>query len=169
MNRIIFINRFFHPDHSATSQILCDLAFHLAETGRAVHVVTSRQLYDNPLAQLQKRESIRGVNIHRIATTRFGRALLPGRAIDYLSFYASTMWSLLLLVRRGDVLVAKTDPPMISLPVLVIAKLRGARVVSWLQDIYPEVALQLGVPLLGALAGTASRGCEMFRSGRAAR
>ena len=30
MPRLIFVNRFFHPDHSATSQILCDLAFHLA-------------------------------------------------------------------------------------------------------------------------------------------
>ena len=30
MRRLIFINRFFFPDHSATSQILSDLAFHLA-------------------------------------------------------------------------------------------------------------------------------------------
>jgi hypothetical protein len=26
MPRLIFVNRFFHPDHSATSQILGDLA-----------------------------------------------------------------------------------------------------------------------------------------------
>jgi hypothetical protein len=30
MPRLIFVNRFFHPDHSATSQILSDLAFYLA-------------------------------------------------------------------------------------------------------------------------------------------
>jgi hypothetical protein len=33
MPRLIFVNRFFHPDHSATNQILGDLAFHLAEAG----------------------------------------------------------------------------------------------------------------------------------------
>jgi colanic acid biosynthesis glycosyl transferase WcaI len=33
MPRLIFVNRFFHPDHSATSQILGDLAFHVAEAG----------------------------------------------------------------------------------------------------------------------------------------
>jgi hypothetical protein len=37
MQRLIFVNRFFHPDHSATSQILSDLAFHLAEAGFDVH------------------------------------------------------------------------------------------------------------------------------------
>ena len=43
MKRIIFLNRFFHPDHSATSQILSDLAFHLVGCGYEVCVVTSRQ------------------------------------------------------------------------------------------------------------------------------
>ncbi|HEY1246144.1 MAG TPA: hypothetical protein VGF29_15065, partial [Hyphomicrobiaceae bacterium] len=28
--KLIFVNRFFHPDHSATSQMLSDLAFALA-------------------------------------------------------------------------------------------------------------------------------------------
>ena len=41
MPRLIFVNRYFFPDHSATSQILSDLAFHLAATGRDVHIVTS--------------------------------------------------------------------------------------------------------------------------------
>jgi hypothetical protein len=43
MKRLIFINRFFYPDHSATSQILGSLAFHLAASGRNVHVITSHQ------------------------------------------------------------------------------------------------------------------------------
>ena len=30
MPHLIFVNRFFHPDHSATSQILGDRPFHLA-------------------------------------------------------------------------------------------------------------------------------------------
>jgi hypothetical protein len=41
MPRLIFVNRFFHPDTSATSQILGDLAFHLAEAGFDVQVVSS--------------------------------------------------------------------------------------------------------------------------------
>jgi hypothetical protein len=38
MPHIIFLNRFFHPDHSSTSQIVSDLAFHVASSDKIVHV-----------------------------------------------------------------------------------------------------------------------------------
>ena len=44
------------------------------------------------------------------------------------------------LLRRGDVLVIKTDPPLMSVVLTPVARLRGARVINWLQDVYPEVA-----------------------------
>jgi hypothetical protein len=47
---LIFVNRFFFPDHSATSKILSDLTFHLAAAGHEVHVITSTQIYDYPHA-----------------------------------------------------------------------------------------------------------------------
>src|ERR1700681_4539151 len=97
LKRIIFLNRFFSPDHSATSQILSDLAFHLAGQGQEVHVIASQQLYDNPEANLPTTQKIRGVHVHRVASTRFGRAALLGRAIDYVSFYVSMWRSMLAL------------------------------------------------------------------------
>ena len=45
--RIVFVNRYFYPDQSATSRMLTDLTFRLAERGLSVAVVTSRQLYEN--------------------------------------------------------------------------------------------------------------------------
>ena len=148
MNRLFFINRFFHPDHSATSQILSQLAFNLAETGRHVHVITSRQLYDRPDARLPAEEFVRGVTIHRIAGTRFGRSGLIGRAIDYFSFYAGARRVLLALAERGDILVPMTDPPLLSIVGMHVARRRGTLLINWLQDIYPEVAIELGVPLI---------------------
>ena len=146
--RIIFLNRYFYPDHSATSQILSDLAFHLAATGKDIHVVTSRQIIDDPAAQLSVGEKIRGVQIHRVATTRFGRSNLIGRALDYLSFYWSMWRRVMSLARAGDILVAKTDPPLTSVVAIVAARRRSAHLINWLQDLYPEIAIALGVPLL---------------------
>jgi glycosyltransferase involved in cell wall biosynthesis len=142
---VIFVNRFFHPDHSATSQILSDLAFDLAERGRRVIVVTSRLRYDDSTARLPSRERVRGVEVRRVATTGFGRAGLAGRALDLLSFHVSAAWTLMGAVRRGDVVVAKTDPPLISVAAGWAAALKGARLINWLQDVYPEVAAALGV------------------------
>lgn len=155
MPRLIFLNRYFHPDQSATSQLLSDLAFDLGERGYDVHVVTSQQRYDDAKARLPAREAFGGVQIHRVRTTRFGRRALIGRGFDYLSFYLAAWSSVLALARRGDVVIAKTDPPLLSIPASIAARQRGAKLVNWLQDIYPETAMRLGVPLSRGALGRA--------------
>jgi colanic acid biosynthesis glycosyl transferase WcaI len=137
---VIFLNRFFYPDHSATSQLLTDVATALAARGMRVKVIASRLLYDKPHETLVAREVVRGVEVVRIATSGFGRGNLVGRAFDYLTFYLSAAWTLYRHARRYDVIVAKTDPPMLSIVVAPVAWLRGARYINWLQDIFPEVA-----------------------------
>lgn len=148
MKRVCFLNRFYSPDLSATSQLVGDVATYLASCGHEVQVITSQQLYDNPQARLPPQDILRGVRVHRVTTTHFGRSKLAGRAIDYLSFYASAWRMLRTITRPDDVLVAMTDPPLISLLATQVADRRGAHLVNWLQDIYPEVAAELGVPLL---------------------
>lgn len=142
-SKVIFVNRFYYPDLSATSQILYDLTRRLAANGMAVHVVCSRQLYGNAAADLSRAEAIEGVHVHRVNGTRFGRGRLAGRAIDYLSFYFQSTMQLRSLVTAGDIVVAKTDPPLISVPVALIAHQRKAYLVNWLQDVFPEVASHL--------------------------
>src|SRR5205823_2880875 len=104
-------------------------------------VITSRQLYDEPNAQLPSNETVRGVHIHRVATTSFGRSTLWGRSVDYVSYYFSTSRSLFALTRRDDAVIAMTDPPLISLFAMPVAWRRRAFLINWLQDIYPETAI----------------------------
>jgi colanic acid biosynthesis glycosyl transferase WcaI len=151
-SRIIFVNRFFAPDHSATSQILSDLAVHLARQGRCVSVITSRGLYDDPSIALPKFEVVQGVDVHRVFRPRFGRKGLIGRALDYLAMYFLFAAALRRLARSGDFVIAKTDPPMLSVALAPVAKLRGAHLINWLQDLYPEVALGLGMRMLAPIA-----------------
>ncbi len=143
--RVVFVNRYYAPDVSATSQMLTDLAEALAHDGRDVAVVCSRQRYEDPQADLSAGETIRGVRVLRVPTTRFGRQRLLGRALDYASFYISATVTLLRLVRRGDSLVAKTDPPLLSLIGSWVCFCKRARLVNWLQDIFPEVASRLSL------------------------
>lgn len=146
--RLIFINRYFHPDQSATSRLLSDLAFALADAGHDILILTSQQRYDDPDARLPASEVRGRVKVHRLAGTRFGRMRLLGRSIDYLSFYVSMAVTLLKLARAGDTVVPMTDPPMLGLFVGPIARRKGCRIINWLQDLYPEVALAAGTPFL---------------------
>jgi colanic acid biosynthesis glycosyl transferase WcaI len=145
--KLIFFNRFFAPDQSATSQILSDLACRLATRGAAVHVVASRGLYTDPRAVLPARARIGGVEAHRTGRARFGRGALFGRALDYAALYWRFALAALRLAPRGDCIIVMTDPPLLSVVLAPIARLKGARLVNWLQDLYPEVALGLGAPI----------------------
>lgn len=155
--RVVFVNRYFYPDLSASSQMLTDLAFHLAECGRPVTVITGRRRYVDARASLPRREHIRGVEIIRIATTGFGRTRLTGRAADYLSFYISAFVQLVRTLSRHDIVVAKTDPPLLSVVTALVCRLRGARQVNWLQDLFPEVALVIEPGLLSKPAAKLAR------------
>jgi glycosyltransferase involved in cell wall biosynthesis len=142
--KIIFLNRFFYPDHSATSQMLSDLAFELARKGHNVQVITSRLTYEGD-RMLPPQERVANVAVSRVPTTAFGRDKLLGRTLDYFTFYLSAGFRLALDAQRGDVVVVKTDPPMLSVVAGPIALVKGARYINWLQDLFPEVATALGV------------------------
>jgi colanic acid biosynthesis glycosyl transferase WcaI len=132
----------------------------LAGCGIDVRVVTSRQRYNDPLAYLPEADTIGGVAVDRISTTRFVRSALFGRGFDYLSFYSAACRSVLASAKPGDVLVAKTDPPLVSVMAMHAAKRRGLHLVNWLQDLNPEVAVALGVPLI---EGPLGRGLLQLR------
>jgi glycosyltransferase involved in cell wall biosynthesis len=142
--RIILINRYFHPDLSATSQMVSNLAFELAAQGHAVHAIASRQRYDNPSASLPRHETVRGVTVHRIGTSRFGRGKLVGRAVDYATFHIAAAAAAASTAGPGDCVVACTDPPMLSVTIQPMLR-PGTKLVNWLLDLFPEVASSLRV------------------------
>ncbi|MBU2477722.1 MAG: glycosyltransferase family 4 protein, partial [Gammaproteobacteria bacterium] len=167
MQQIIFINRYFYPDLSATSQMLGDLVFGLNKSNCEIHIVTSRQRYDDANAVLASLETINGIVVHRVWTTRFGRQALLGRAADYFTFYLSAAVSLLKITRAGAIIVAKTDPPLISIVAAVVAAIKSARLINWLQDLFPEVAAELGIKVIRGPVYTLLKNLRNFTLKRA--
>jgi lipopolysaccharide/colanic/teichoic acid biosynthesis glycosyltransferase len=110
--RLLAINRYFCPDECATSQLLTDLVADLAPDHFATIVFAGRQSYVNSGATLLARQYIGNAEVRRVLHTHFGRFVLPGRAIDCITFAASAFLALVITARRGDVILAKTDPPL---------------------------------------------------------
>jgi lipopolysaccharide/colanic/teichoic acid biosynthesis glycosyltransferase len=155
--RLLVVNRFFHPDTSATSQLLTDLLDALDARGFAITVLTGRHGYLNTRVVLPARAWRGGIEVCRLRDTGCGRFSLPGRALDCASFMASAFLALLVRARSGDVILAKTDPPLISVPAWLAARLTGARLVNWCQDLFPESAAAMGMPLAHGPVGAALR------------
>lgn len=142
--RLVFVNRYFYPDHSATAQLLTDLARANVGPEFSVNVITSRQRYDNAAANLARRQTIDGVDIRRVSSFNFGRRNLAGRLLDYISFYITAAIAVWCLARRNDIVVATTDPPLLSVAIAPLVHLRRAKLVNWLHDLFPELAEELG-------------------------
>src|ERR1019366_5284159 len=141
MRRIVFLNRYYWPEEPATAQLLTDLAEALAARGHPVTVITSRPAG----SAMRSAEIHRGVVIHRVAGTRWAGLGLPGKAMDFLTFQVGALWQLLFTAHQGDNIVVLTDPPLLGVGVWLIARLCGARVFHWVQDVFPEIAMELTV------------------------
>ena len=150
--RIVFVNRFYWPDEPATAQLLTDLAEGLAATGFAITVITSRPA-KSPIPETETR---RGVEIIRISGPRLGRRNALLKALDFAGFALGALRRISTLLQPHDILVVMTDPPLLGLPATWLARRRSARVIHWLQDVYPEIVTAVG--------GT--RFAQIFRSPR---
>ncbi len=137
---VLFLNRVYPPAPGATGAMLADLAGALVQRGWRVTVLTG------PAAGAPKAEvTMAGVRVERVAARAFTRASTWQRALAYVSLYPAFVARALRLP-RPDVVVTKTDPPMLKVLGPLLARLTGARAaVHWAQDLYPEVAEELGV------------------------
>ncbi|MBI2814090.1 MAG: glycosyltransferase family 4 protein [Opitutae bacterium] len=126
--RVIFLNRVCWPSTAATAQLLTDLAEGLAARGREVHVIAAGE---GPARH-------NGVTIHRSGGSGQHGGLLS-RAVNYGRYRRAAQRQLAALLHPGDVVVAMTDPPMLGTAIMAVAAARGAKVIHWIQDIYPEI------------------------------
>jgi len=138
--KIVFVNRFYWPDEPATAQLLTDLAESLVAAGHTVNIVTS-QPANPPLPACETRN---GVLIHRVPGLRFKHSNVLLKALSFISFAHGALRTIDSMLKPGDVLVVMTDPPLLGVFASSLARKRGARLVHWLQDIYPEVAEAVG-------------------------
>ena len=141
--RVLLLNQYFWPDRAATAQLLADLAEDLAAAGWEVTALAGRATYaPGRPGPLPARETWKGVAIRRVACTNFGRRSKLGRLADYGSFFLSAALAVA-TGPRADVAVCLSTPPLVAILGL-LARLRGARFVYKVEDLYPDLAVALG-------------------------
>ncbi len=157
MTRIVFVNRFYWPQTPATGQLLTDLAEGLAQSGWTVTVITG----GGPDTAAQ--ETRHGVEIVRVPGFEHGTSA-ASKLAAFVRFGSGALVAALRRVRRNDIVVCLTDPPLLGVGIALTAGWRGARLIHWAHDIYPEVAVAVsghrGFNLLRPLRNLAWRSAE---------
>lgn len=141
--RILLLNQCFYPDVVSTAQHLTDLAAALTSRGHDVTVIASDRGYDDPETRFAHREYFCGVNIIRIRSLSLGKKTRWRRAFNFGSFLLLCALRLVTL-RRFDVVIALTSPPLISFLAALFVKLKGGRFYFWVMDLNPDEAIAAG-------------------------
>ncbi len=166
--RVLLLNQCFHPDHVSTAQHLTDLALGLAEAGHEVVAVAASRGYDNPERRFPVRERWRGIEILRIWTPGLGKKAKWRRFVDFATFWLNATL-ILLRLRRFDVTVCLTSPPLISTLGTFMALLKGGAVVPWVMDLNPDEAVVAGWLKAGGLPERVMTALQKWSFSRAAR
>jgi colanic acid biosynthesis glycosyl transferase WcaI len=141
--KILLINQCFYPDVVSTAQHTGDLASALAESGHEVTVIASSRGYDDPALRFERKETWNGIRIFRVPCLPTGKGKRWKRTLNIGSFFL-TCFARLLLMRRFDVVIALTSPPLISALAALFVRLRGGRFIFWIMDLNPDEAIAAG-------------------------
>jgi glycosyltransferase involved in cell wall biosynthesis len=141
--RILVVNQYFDPDRSSSAQLLTELCDDLAQN-HEIQVIAGRPSYNLTRApDILSTGGHGDVRVSRAWSTSFDRAWMPGRLTNYAT-YLTTSLAAAVSATRPDVVLAWTDPPLIGLVAALAARVRRVPFVLATQDIFPDIAIQLG-------------------------
>lgn len=150
-HRIWVASELYYPETTSTGYFLTGIAEGLAEQF-PVSVLCSQPTYSARGVMAPRREERRAVSIYRCTGTRFDKDRLPLRLVNALTITAAICWAALGRVRYGDLVLVVTNPPTLPFGIAAVCRLRGARLLLLIHDVYPELAVASGMARPDSLA-----------------
>jgi colanic acid biosynthesis glycosyl transferase WcaI len=137
--RLLVLNQYYWPGFEATAHLLHELCSGLAAEFD-VHVITGMLPLPDVVAGTT---IIDGVKVTRVRSTSYERTQLARRGLNYIT-YLSQALVVGMKSPSPDVILCMTDPPMVADVGLLLARRFRAPLVVASQDVFPEVAVELG-------------------------
>lgn len=144
----------FEPDVAPTGVVISEIVDGLVSRGHAVDVVTalpwyrSHEVDEEWRGRLIRKESTNWGSITRVYPFPANKSNLLARAWGFAGFTAlaglCSLFKSLFKKRRPDVVMAMSPPLTLGLVAWLTARLRRARFVFNVQDIFPDVAVEVG-------------------------
>lgn len=143
--KLSVVTQFFPPDFAATGQLIEELVHQLGRQGVDTKVFTAQPGYAFQKATAPRYEQKGFVQIIRSRATQLWFKRIRGKAVSGILFMIRTALHLLKNCRRRNLLLITTAPPFLPVLGYVASLLLGMPYVCILYDLYPDIAIELGV------------------------
>ena len=178
MANVLILSLIFSPDNVSTAQLMAGLAAELESRGHTLAVISTTPHYHRDRS-LEARQPLENAFLGLVRKSRYGtipvyHVAMPdkhcGRLLRILSWgffhLASTLVGLFISF-KPDVILSPSPPLSIGINAWLLARLRGTRYIYNVQELYPDIAVNLGVVRNRRLVAFLSR-VERFIYNRAA-
>ena len=136
---ILFLCQFFYPEYISSAQLPWDTVQALKKAGFTVDALCGYPREYSDGNNIPEKETVDGVNIHRLKYIQTGRAGFLGRTINYFSFTFMVLLHLFEVAKYRAVVVY-SNPPILPWIASWAKVLFGTKLVFVSYDLYPEVA-----------------------------
>src|SRR5438094_4131465 len=160
--KVLVLCPHFAPDVAPTGEVITSITLELAARGHEIHVVTSLPWYrhhhieDGWRGRAVRRQPTEWGHITRVHPFPSDKRNVPARALAFAGFTALSGVLAATSRPRPDVVLAMSPPLTLGLAGWVAARARGAPFVFNIQDVFPDVAVELGVIANPSIIGVAS-------------
>ena len=149
--RILVVCPHFEPDVAPTGAVISEIAHCLIDAGHELEVVTSLPWYEAHAIEPGwggrpvRRETTGWGRITRVHPFPTDKGNIPARAVAFAGFTALATVFSVFPRRRPDVVLVMSPPLTLGLAGWIAARLRRAPYVFNIQDVFPDVAVEVGV------------------------
>ncbi|MBP7232087.1 MAG: glycosyltransferase family 4 protein [Syntrophaceae bacterium] len=143
-NTIWVLSELYYPEMEGSGYYVTRIAEALAVRHR-VRVLSVQPTYKARGIKAPTNEVVHHVRIHRCLSTTFNKDILLFRLINLLTISLSIFFNALRRVHPGDIVLVITNPPSLPFIACIISKLRNAKLILRVEDLYPDVLVATGM------------------------
>jgi O-antigen biosynthesis protein WbqP len=149
--RIWFVSELYYPEMTSTGYFMTEIAEGVASE-YDVSALCSRPTYLARGTETKPHEVVNGVHIHRCWGTVLDKNRLFFKIVNAFTIATSLFVNALLRVRSKDIVVVVTNPPVLPYLIALACKLKKARFILRVDDVYPELLTRFGFLKSGSVA-----------------
>ena len=142
--RIWIVSELYYPEDTSTGYFMTGIAEGLARR-YPVNVLCGQPTYSERGIRAPAVATRNGVHIRRCAAATLDKNIIACRIINLLTISISLFVNALRGIARNDCVLVVTNPPLLPFLIALACKLRSARCLLLVHDVYPEVLIVTGI------------------------